>query len=180
MEDVEKLVKERIRSIPNYPKKGTIFRDITPLLKDPEIFSACIKNIADAYKGKDIDYIAGIEARGFIIGAALAHEMKKGFIPIRKKGKLPYRKISESYALEYGNETIEMHEDALSPGKNVLIVDDLLATGGTTNAACALIRRLQGNIVGAAFIIELDDLNGRSRLKGIDIYSIAHYHESER
>ncbi len=157
-------VKEKIRAVPNFPKKGIIFRDITTGIKDAQTMQFMIDYLCDQYKDTKIDYIAGIESRGFIFGMPMAYKMKCGFIPIRKPNKLPAKTISESYGLEYGTDTIEIHEDAIEPGSNVLIVDDLLATGGTAKAACSLVKKVGGNLVGAAFLIELNDLNGRKKL----------------
>jgi adenine phosphoribosyltransferase len=157
-------VKEKIRAVPNFPKEGIIFRDITTGIKDAQTMQFMIDYLCDQYKDTKIDYIAGIESRGFIFGMPMAYKMKCGFIPIRKPNKLPAKTISESYGLEYGTDTIEIHEDAIEPGSNVLIVDDLLATGGTAKAACSLVKKVGGNLVGAAFLIELNDLNGRKKL----------------
>ncbi len=172
---LEAAIKERVRNIPDYPKKGIIFRDITPLLKDKRMFAACIDELAARTAGFKPDYIVGIEARGFIVGSALAYKMGTGFIPIRKKGKLPYDKVSRSYSLEYGQETIEMHSDAIERSSKVLIVDDLLATGGTTLAAMDLVRQMGGDIVGLAYMIELADLNARSRLGADNVVSLVKY-----
>ena len=157
-------VKEKIRAVPIFPKEGIIFRDITTGIKDAQTMQFMIDYLCDQYKDTKIDYIAGIESRGFIFGMPMAYKMKCGFIPIRKPNKLPAKTISESYGLEYGTDTIEIHEDAIEPGSNVLIVDDLLATGGTAKAACSLVKKVGGNLVGAAFLIELNDLNGRKKL----------------
>ncbi|MDE1824522.1 MAG: adenine phosphoribosyltransferase [Candidatus Micrarchaeota archaeon] len=164
MNNVEDTLKGKIRDIPDYPKKGILFRDITPLLKDGSSFALCVDELAKRVSDIDFDYVVGIEARGFIIGAALAYKMKKGFIPIRKLGKLPYRRISKEYALEYGTATIEMHHDALAGGQEALLVDDLLATGGTAKAAAELVESVGGKVAGFAFVIELAGLNGRSML----------------
>lgn len=157
-------VKEKIRAIPNFPKEGIIFRDITTGIKDAQTLKVMIDYLCDQYKYEKIDYIAGIESRGFIFGMPMAYKMNCGFIPIRKPNKLPAQTISESYGLEYGRDTIEIHADAIEKGANVLVVDDLLATGGTAAAACSLIKRVGGNLVGAAFLIELTDLEGRKNL----------------
>lgn len=157
-------VKEKIRAVPNFPKEGIIFRDITTGIKDAQTMQFMIDYLCEQYKDTKIDYIAGIESRGFIFGMPMAYKIKCGFIPIRKPNKLPAKTISESYGLEYGTDTIEIHEDAIEPGANVLIVDDLLATGGTAKAACSLVKKVGGNLVGAAFLIELNDLNGRKKL----------------
>ncbi len=166
---VEELAKSRIRDIPDYPKPGIIFKDITPLMKDKVAFSKCIDALAEKMSKYKFDYIAGIEARGFIIGSALAYKMNKGFIPIRKKGKLPYKTASKNYLLEYGTATIEVHQDAVEKDSKVMIVDDLLATGGTAFAGAELIRSLGAEVVGFAFIIELTGLDGRKILKDSNI-----------
>jgi adenine phosphoribosyltransferase len=161
-----------IRDVPDFPKEGILFKDITTLLKDPAALRETIKRMQDFCVGKDIDLIAGIESRGFIFGVPLAHELGLGFIPIRKPGKLPAATISESYALEYGTATIEIHTDAIQPGQKVLIVDDLLATGGTAQAACKLIKRLQGDVAGLLFAVELKFLPGREALVGENVHAI--------
>lgn len=158
-------VKEKIRAVPNFPKEGIIFRDITTGIKDAQTMQYMIDYLCDQFSDIKIDYIAGIESRGFIFGMPMAYKMNCGFIPIRKPNKLPAKTISESYGLEYGTDTIEIHEDAIEKGANVLVVDDLLATGGTANAACSLVRKAGGNLIGIAFLIELIDLNGREKLK---------------
>ena len=175
---LEDMLKERVRSIPDYPKKGILFRDVTPLFKDSRAFSACIAEIAKHFAKDGIDYVAGIEARGFIIGGAVAEALHVGFIPIRKKGKLPYKKISVDYELEYGSETIEMHIDAVEKGKRVLIVDDLLATGGTAKATAELLQKAGAKIVGYAFIIELLDLKGKEKLGSGRVLSLVKYEKS--
>ncbi len=168
--DIE-TIRERVRDIPDYPKKGIIFRDITPLINDSEAFNAVVDELAGRIKAP-VDHVAGIEARGFIFAGALAYKLGVGVIPIRKKGKLPFEKISEDYDLEYGSESIEIHTDSLAKGDNVLIVDDLLATGGTARAASSLIRRLNGNVSALAFVIELTDLKGRENLPDVEIISL--------
>ncbi len=172
MSDLETQIKAKIRSIPDYPKKGVLFRDITPVLKDFKMFGACVEELADRFADSDIDYVAGIEARGFIIGAAVANRLKVGFIPLRKKGKLPYKRISVDYDLEYGRETLEMHEDALERDKRVLIIDDLLATGGTARAADELVEKAGATVAGFGFLVELEDLKGREALNGARIVSL--------
>ena len=169
------LISNKIRTIPDYPKKGVMFRDITTLLKDGRAFSMCIEEMAKWAKGKDAKYIVGIEARGFIIGAALAVKLGIGFVPIRKKGKLPYKTVSKRYQLEYGEDEIEMHKDAIERGSGVIIVDDLLATGGTARAVTDLVESVGGKILGIAFLIELKDLKGREKLKGYEIHSLLNY-----
>jgi adenine phosphoribosyltransferase len=158
-------IKSRIRTVPHYPKQGVMFRDITTLLKDPVGFRVTIHELANHYAGVKIDRVAGIEARGFIVGAALAYHLGVGFVPIRKKGKLPAETVGQDYELEYGTDRIEMHVDAVSQGERVLLVDDLIATGGTAIAACKLIESMGGKIVECCFVIDLPDLGGRARLE---------------
>ena len=158
-------IKSKIRTVPHYPKQGIQFRDITTLLKDPVGFRATIDELAQRYADMKLDKIAGIEARGFIFGAALAYALNKGFVPIRKKGKLPAETIGHDYALEYGTDRIEIHTDAITKGEKVLLVDDLIATGGTAEAACVLIEKMGGKIVECCFIIDLPDIGGRARLE---------------
>jgi adenine phosphoribosyltransferase len=163
-----------IRTIPDYPKPGIMFRDITTLLGDSQGLKAAIAQLAEPYRVVPVDAVAGIEARGFIVGGAVADRLGCGFIPIRKKGKLPWKTIGQEYSLEYGIDRIEMHEDAIEAGHRVLIVDDLIATGGTAEAAAKLVRRCGGEIVGAAFIVDLPELGGAKRLKdlGIDVHAL--------
>lgn len=168
-------LKEFIRDVPDFPKKGIIFKDITTLLKRGDKFKEAIDKFAAHYAGKRIDKIISVESRGFIFGAALAYKLGAGLVPVRKKGKLPHKTHQVSYELEYGTDTLEIHQDAIEPKENVLIVDDLLATGGTTKAVVELIEKLKGNIVGLAFLIELEFLKGRDKLKGHDIYSLIKY-----
>lgn len=158
-------IKSRIRTVPHYPKQGVMFRDITTLLKDPVGFRVTINELVNRYTGVKIDRVAGIEARGFIIGSALAYQLGVGFVPVRKKGKLPAEAVGRDYELEYGTDRIEIHVDAVSPGENVLIIDDLIATGGTAEAACKLIENMGGKIVECSFVIDLPDLGGRARLE---------------
>ncbi|WP_124949090.1 adenine phosphoribosyltransferase [Sulfuriferula thiophila] len=158
-------IKSRIRTVPHYPKPGIMFRDITTLLKDPTGFRITINELASRYANTKIDIVAGIEARGFIIGAALAYQLGVGFVPIRKQGKLPAATLNQDYSLEYGTDRIEMHIDAISAGDRILLVDDLIATGGTAEAACRLIKRAHGQIVECCFVIDLPDLGGRARLE---------------
>ena len=158
-------IKSRIRTVPHYPKQGVMFRDITTLLKDPVGFRVTITELANRYAGAKIDRVAGIEARGFIVGAALAYHLGAGFVPIRKKGKLPAETVGQDYELEYGTDRIEMHVDAVSQGERVLLVDDLIATGGTALAACKLIESIGGTVVECCFVIDLPDLGGRARLE---------------
>ncbi|WP_439541483.1 adenine phosphoribosyltransferase [Hyphomicrobium sp.] len=167
-------LKDLIRTIPDYPKPGIMFRDVTTLLGNAEGLKAAIARMAEPYVDLKVDAVAGIEARGFILGGAIADRLGCGFIPIRKKGKLPWKTIGQEYTLEYGVDVIEIHEDAIAPGQRVLIVDDLIATGGTAEAAAKLLRRTQGEIVGATFIIDLPELGGLKLLKshGIDCHAL--------
>ena len=165
-------LKEKIRNIPDFPKKGILFRDITTLLKDGNAIKKAVLSLAQPYRDKSINLIIAVEARGFILGGALAHELGVGIVPIRKKGKLPAETIDVTYKLEYGEDTLEIHKDAITPRDRVLIVDDLLATGGTTLAAIELVKKLKGEIVGISFLIELTDLKGRERLNGYLINSL--------
>ncbi len=158
-------IKSLIRTVPHYPKPGVMFRDITTLLKDPVGFRVTINELVNRYTGAKIDRVAAIEARGFIIGAALAYQLGVGFVPIRKKGKLPAETVGHDYDLEYGTDRIEMHVDAVSQGERVLLVDDLIATGGTAEAACKLIESMGGTLVECCFVIDLPDLGGRARLE---------------
>ncbi|MFC1686157.1 adenine phosphoribosyltransferase [Nanoarchaeota archaeon] len=158
-------LKKTIRTVPNWPKEGVMFRDITTLMKDPKAFSEVLEIFYNRYKDKDIGIVAGIESRGFILAGAIAHKLGVGFIPIRKPGKLPAETESVEYELEYGKDKIEIHKDAIQPGLKVLLMDDLIATGGTATAACELIKRLNGNIVEIACIIDLPDLKGSQKLK---------------
>jgi adenine phosphoribosyltransferase len=158
-------IKSRIRTVPHYPKQGIMFRDITTLLKDPVGLRVTIDELARRYQDMKIDKVAGIESRGFILGAPLAYVLGKGFIPIRKKGKLPAETIGHDYELEYGTDRIEIHTDAIGKGERVLLVDDLIATGGTAEAACALIQKIGGEIVECCFVIDLPDIGGRARLE---------------
>lgn len=170
------LVKSMIRDVPDFPKPGIIFKDITTALKEPQTFKRIIDFFTDEYKNKGIDYVAGIESRGFMFGAPLAYNIGAGFIVIRKPGKLPAEVEKVTYDLEYGSDSIEIHSDAIEPGKKVLIIDDLLATGGTAAAACQLVEKVGGEIVSIAFVIELDFLNGREKLpKGKNVVSMVSY-----
>lgn len=165
-------LKNSIRDIPDFPKKGIIFKDITTLLKDGGKFREAIDCIVERYKGKKIDKVVAIEARGFVLGSVVAYKLGAGIVPVRKKGKLPYETNSVEYQLEYGKDSLEMHKDAIEPGEKVLAVDDLLATGGTMNAVCDLIERAKGEVVETAFLIELEFLKGRDRLKGRKVFSL--------
>lgn len=162
-------VKKYIRTISGYPKPGIEFRDITTLLSDPEGFRTAVDAMVQLHKGAKFDVVAGIEARGFILGGAIAHQLGLGFVPVRKKGKLPHTVISEEYALEYGTDTVEIHTDAIVEDARVLLIDDLIATGGTAEAAVKLITRAGGNVLASSFVIELPELGGRERLEALDI-----------
>lgn len=164
-----------VRSIPDFPVKGILFRDITTLIRDGEAFQEAIDTMVEHYIDSEIDVVAGVEARGWIFGAPLAYELGAGFVPIRKPSKLPAEKIAVSYALEYGENTLEVHKDAITPGTKVLLIDDLLATGGSACAAAQLVERLGGTVVGMGFLIELVDLHGRDRLKDYDVYSMIQF-----
>ncbi|MBG0831264.1 adenine phosphoribosyltransferase [Planomonospora sp. ID67723] len=169
MSDLSRLILDRIRDVPDYPRPGVLFKDITPLLADPEAFSA----VTDEFAGlHEVDKIVGIEARGFILGAPAAYKARAGFVPMRKKGKLPSETLDESYDLEYGSATIEVHRDAFAPGDRVLIVDDVLATGGTARAAVELVRRAGAEVVAVAVLMELDFLKGRERLAGVELHPL--------
>ncbi len=157
-------VKDKIREIPDFPKKGILFRDITTAIKDPETLHVIIDYLCDQFKDVKVDYIAGIESRGFIFGMPMAYNMNAGFVPVRKPNKLPAETISQEYELEYGTDKIEIHKDAFGEGDNVLIIDDLLATGGTAEAACKLVKKSGANLVGVGFLIELEALKGREKL----------------
>ena len=168
-------IRSKIRDVPDFPKPGILFKDITPVLADPRAFNLCLDLMAERYDGERIDTIVGIESRGFIFGAALASRMRKAFVPTRKPGKLPAAVYKQEYALEYGTDAIEMHQDAINKGDRVLIVDDLIATGGTAWAACELVRKLGGEVIGAAFAIELTFLPGKQRLSPVPVYSLLQY-----
>jgi adenine phosphoribosyltransferase len=171
----QSALRSLIRSIPDFPIPGILFRDVTPLLKDAGGFRAAIDLMAGPYKDARVDYVVAIEARGYILGAPIAYELGAGFIPVRKPGKLPFEKINVDYELEYGSNTLEMHADAVANGERVLVVDDLLATGGTAAATGQLLRKFGANVVGFAFLIELTALNGRAKLPGYDIRSFITY-----
>ena len=166
------LIQKYIRDVPDFPKKGILFKDITPLLQSPAGLKETIASMAQSVDVKTFDVVCGIESRGFIFGTALAHHLGKGFIPIRKPGKLPWKTASESYQLEYGTDRIEIHIDAVKPDQGVLMVDDLLATGGTMEAALKLVRRIGGKPVGCSFVIELGFLDGRKRLGDIPVHAL--------
>lgn len=171
------IIKSKIRTVPNWPKKGVMFRDITTLLKDKDGFNHMIALLTERYENKKIDLVAGIESRGFITGSVLAHKLGVGFVPIRKPGKLPAETVSEEYELEYGKDKIEIHKDAISNGNNVLLVDDLIATGGTALAACNLIKKLGGNIIECSFIVDLPELGGKKKLEkeGYKVFNLVEF-----
>ena len=169
-----KTVKDYIRTIVDFPHEGIMFRDVTTLFADPRGFRMTIDQLLHPYAGMEIDKVVGLEARGFILGGAIAHQLTVGFVPIRKKGKLPGATISESYQLEYGEAVVEVHDDAIQPGEKILLVDDLLATGGTAAAGIKLVERLGGEIVGCAFIVDLPELGGRKKLEalGMEVHAL--------
>lgn len=171
MEDL----KRKIRDIPDFPKPGIIFKDITPLLADAHSFQKVIDTFAKRYADKSIDHVVCVESRGFIFGSALAYRIDAGLVPVRKKGKLPYKTEFVEYALEYGTDRIEIHQDAVHKGSRVLVMDDLLATGGTAKATCDLVEKVGGQVVECGFVIELAFLNGRDKLKGHEIFSLIQY-----
>jgi len=175
MDHGEIVLEQYIRSIPDWPKKGILFRDITPLLADHKAFIASVNALCTGFEKADIEYVAAVEARGFIFGSAVAEKLEAGFIPIRKKGKLPSKTEAITYDLEYGTDTLEVHSDAVRSGSKVLIVDDLLATGGTMAAACKLIEKIGATIAGISFLIELGELAGRDKLKGYKIKTVITY-----
>src|ERR1700748_1689704 len=167
--DLDTDLRDAIRSIPDYPKPGIIFRDITTLLGDARAFRRTVDELVQPWAGMKIDKVAGIEARGFIIGGAVAHQVSAGFVPIRKKGKLPHTTVRIAYSLEYGVDEMEMHEDAVSKGERVIVVDDLIATGGTAEGAVKLLRQIGANVLAACFIIDLPDLGGAAKLRAMDV-----------
>jgi adenine phosphoribosyltransferase len=169
------VLREQIRDIPDFPKPGVTFKDITPLLADPMAFSTAVDAIVVSFGRGTIDKVVGIEARGFIIAAPVAYHFGAGFVPLRKPGKLPYETVTEPYELEYGTESLELHTDAFAPGDRVLIVDDVLATGGTARAACNLVEQAGGKVSGLAFVIELEFLHGREKLNGYEYMSLLKY-----
>jgi len=162
-------IKASVRTIPDYPKPGILFRDITTLLADARAFRRAVDQLVHPWAGSKIDKVAGIEARGFILGGAVAHQLSAGFVPIRKKGKLPHNTVRIAYSLEYGIDEMEMHVDAVHPGERVILVDDLIATGGTAEGAVKLLRQIGANVVAACFIIDLPDLGGAEKLRGMDV-----------
>jgi len=169
-----KTVRDYIRTIVDFPHEGILFRDVTTLFADPRGFRMCVDQLLSPYAGMQIDKVVGLEARGFILGGAVAHQLSTGFVPIRKKGKLPGPTIAQAYTLEYGEAVVEVHEDAMQPGEKILLVDDLLATGGTAEAGIKLIERLGAEVIGCAFVVDLPDLGGRKRLEamGMDVYAL--------
>lgn len=168
-------LKSKIRDIPNFPEPGIIFRDITPLVADPSALQLSVYQLLQPFLGETVNAVAGMEARGFIFGTLAAWELGVGFIPLRKPGKLPYDVQSASYDLEYGSAALEVHIDAVKAGDKILLIDDLIATGGTAQASCQLIEELGGEVIGCAFVIELDDLNGREKLSNYKVHSLLHY-----
>ena len=169
------MIERYIRDVPDFPKPGILFKDITPLLQSAEGFSLCVDQLAALVAPNSYDVICGVESRGFIFGCALANRLRKGFVPIRKPGKLPYKTVAQSYELEYGTDSIEIHVDALQPGQRVLLIDDLLATGGTMGASLELVKRIGGVPVACAFVIELVFLQGRRRLGDLPVHSLVKY-----
>ena len=174
---LEQTLRDAIRTIPDYPKPGILFRDITTLLGNARAFRRAVDELVHPYAGAKVDQVAGIEARGFILGGAIAHQISAGFVPIRKKGKLPHETVRVAYSLEYGVDEMEMHRDAISEGQKVILVDDLIATGGTAEAACKLLRQMGADIVAACFIVDLPDLGGRAKLEalGVDVRTLVAY-----
>ncbi len=168
-------LKRLIREVPDFPKPGILFYDITTLLKDPAGLKTAVDALCESRKGRPVDLVAGIEARGFIFAPVVAYAMGAGFVPVRKPKKLPAQTVREEYALEYGADSLEIHADAVRPGQGVLIVDDLLATGGTARAVARLVEKLGGTVAGFAFVVELDSLKGREKLAGYDVFSLLHY-----
>lgn len=173
----QKTVQDYIRTIPDFPHEGILFRDVTTLFQDPRGFRLAVDQLLSPYVGETIDAVAGLEARGFILGGAVAHQLSKGFVPVRKKGKLPAATIEQAYKLEYGEAVVEIHDDAVSAGDKVLIVDDLLATGGTAEAGIKLFERLGAEVIGCAFVIDLPDLGGRAKVEalGVPVHAICVY-----
>jgi len=172
-----KTVQDYIRTIPDFPHPGIMFRDVTTLFSDPRGFRIAIDQLLHPYAGQPIDKVVGLEARGFILGGAIAHQLSLGFVPIRKKGKLPGKTIEQDYVLEYGSATMEVHDDALKPGEKILLVDDLLATGGTAEAGIKLIERMGAEVIGCAFVIDLPDIGGRKRLEklGMNVHALCQF-----
>jgi adenine phosphoribosyltransferase len=168
-------LKETIRSIPGWPIKGVIFRDLTTLMQDPDAYQASCDILYDRYKSQAIDKVVGIDARGFVFGGVLAYKLGIGFVPVRKKGKLPHKTIQESYSLEYGQDTLEIHKDAIAKAERVVIVDDLIATGGTVGATVKLVKKLGADLVECAFVVELPDLKGRDKIPGCKVFAITEF-----
>lgn len=169
------LLEKSIRSIPDFPKPGILFRDVTTLAQNKDAFKKSIDLLSRKYKGRGINKVVGVEARGFIFAAAVANKIGAGFVPVRKKGKLPYKTISTTYELEYGTDTLEIHKDSISPGEKILVIDDLLATGGTVKAVVDLVNQLGGKVAGIGFVIELVDLRGKEKLKDYPIFSLVKF-----
>ncbi|MCX5590129.1 adenine phosphoribosyltransferase [Alcaligenes endophyticus] len=180
--DPAAYVRQTIRNVPDWPKPGVTFRDITPVLQDPRSFRVLIDLFVYRYMGQKLDLIAGVDARGFIVGSVLAYELNLGFVPVRKQGKLPFKTVAEEYSLEYGNATVEMHMDSVRPGQRVLLIDDLIATGGTLMAATRLLQRLGANVIEAAAIIDLPELGGSQTIEatGLPVYTVCSFNESDR
>ena len=168
-------IRSLIRDVPDFPKKGIVFKDITPVVGSPAGLRAAVSELAARYRGKKVTKVVGVEARGFIFGAALAHKLGVGFVPVRKPGKLPWKAVRETYSLEYGTDSLEMHVDAVHKGERVVVVDDLLATGGTAAAAARLVRRCGARVLEVAFVVELAFLHGRRKLRGVPVFSIVRY-----
>lgn len=168
-------LKQFIRDIPDFPKPGIIFKDITPLLASPDAFQTAVRSLAEPFKNSGITKVVGVEARGFLFAPSIALELHAGIIPVRKPGKLPFKTVAHTYALEYGTDTIEMHQDAVGPEDRVLIVDDLLATGGTVEAACKLVEKFGASIQGICFVVELEFLNGRKKINSYPVHSLIKY-----
>ncbi|HMU82531.1 MAG TPA: adenine phosphoribosyltransferase [Leptospiraceae bacterium] len=177
MTKAEKLVKEVVRTVPDWPEKGVMFRDITPIFQHPEVLHAVFEAFIERYREKQVDVIAGIDARGFLLGVTISYELKIPFVPVRKRGKLPWKTVWEEYTLEYGTAAIEMHEDACKKGDRVVIFDDLIATGGTMLAAASIVKRLGGEVVEAAAIIDLPDLGGSQKIwkTGVPVHTLSKY-----
>ena len=169
MKSTEEILRDSIRSIPDYPKQGIIFRDITTMLGNARAFRRAVDELVQPFAGSKIDQVAGIEARGFILGGAVAHQLSSGFVPVRKKGKLPHETVSIAYSLEYGVDEMEVHKDAIKPGERVILIDDLIATGGTAVAAAKLLKSIGADVVAACFVIDLPDLGGRAKLEALGV-----------
>lgn len=180
--DPTQYIRQIIRNVPDWPKPGVTFRDITTVLQDPRSFRVLIDLFVYRYMGQKLDLVAGVDARGFIVSSVLAYELNLGFVPVRKKGKLPFNTVAEEYSLEYGNASVEMHTDSVRPGQRVLLIDDLIATGGTLLAAARLLQRLGANVVEAAAIIDLPELGGSQAVKdsGLSVYTVCSFNESDR